>query len=84
MKSASQPLTIICLMWARCEPTLEDLDCYLTGVGDSLELSYDHSLESSTADWRVLYAWPLIAYDSTIQVWPSGTRLLSLKIASIL
>ena len=30
----------------------------LTGVGDTLGLSYGHSLESSTADWRVFYARP--------------------------
>ena len=41
----------------------------LTGVGDSLELSYGHSLESSTADWRAFYDRPLNARDTAVQVW---------------
>lgn len=48
---------------------LYGLDRNLTGVGDSLGLSYGHSLESSTADWRVFYARPLNARDTTVQVW---------------
>jgi hemolysin activation/secretion protein len=48
---------------------LYGLDRNLTGVGDSLGLSYGHSLESSTADWRVFYARPLNARDTTLQVW---------------
>lgn len=48
---------------------LYGLDRNLTGVGDSLGLSYGHSLESSTADWRVFYARPLNAWDTTVQVW---------------
>lgn len=48
---------------------LYGLDRNLSGVGDSLGLSYGHSLESSTADWRVFYARPLNAQDTTLQVW---------------
>ena len=48
---------------------LYGLDRNLTGVGDSLGLSYGHSLESSTADWRVFYARPLNARDTTVQMW---------------
>lgn len=48
---------------------LYGLDRNLTGVGDSLGLSYGHSLESSTADWQVFYARPLNARDTTLQVW---------------
>lgn len=48
---------------------LYGLDRNLTGVGDSLGLSYGHSLESSTADWRVFYARPLNAYETMAQVW---------------
>ena len=48
---------------------LYGLDRNLTGVGDSLGLSYGHSLESSTDDWRVFYARPLNARDTTVQVW---------------
>lgn len=48
---------------------LYGLDHNLTGVGDSLGLSYGHSLESSTDDWRVFYARPLNARDTTVQVW---------------
>lgn len=48
---------------------LYGLDRNLTGVGDSLGLSYGHSLESSTADWRVFYARPLNARDTTVQIW---------------
>lgn len=48
---------------------LYGLDRNLTGVGDSLGLSYGHSLESSTADWRVFYTRPLNARDTTVQVW---------------
>ena len=48
---------------------LYGLDRNLSGVGDRLGLSYGHSLESSTADWRVFYARPLNAQDTTLQVW---------------
>ncbi len=48
---------------------LYGLDRNLTGVGDRLGLSYGHSLESRTADWRVFYARPLNAQDTTLQVW---------------
>lgn len=48
---------------------LYGLDRNLTGVGDSLGLSYGHSLESSTADWQVSYARPLDARDTTLRVW---------------
>jgi hemolysin activation/secretion protein len=48
---------------------LYGLDRNLSGVGDSLGFSYGHSLESSTADWRVFYARPLNAQDTTVQVW---------------
>lgn len=48
---------------------LYGLDRNLTGVGDSLGLSYGHSLESSTADWQVFYARPLNARDTKLQVW---------------
>lgn len=42
----------------------------LSGVGDTLGLTYGHSLESSdTADWRVAYARPLNARDTTLQLW---------------
>lgn len=45
------------------------LDRNLTGAGDSLELSYGHSLESSTADWRMSYARPLNAHDTKLHMW---------------
>ena len=48
---------------------LYGLDRNLTGVGDSLGLSYGHSLESSTSDWRVFYTRPLNADETTVQVW---------------
>jgi len=48
---------------------LYGLDRNLSGVGDTLGLSYGHSLESSTDDWRVFYARPLNARDTTVQVW---------------
>jgi len=49
---------------------LYGLDRNLSGVGDTLGLTYGHSLESSgTSDWRVFYARPLNARDTTIQVW---------------
>ncbi|MCB1826527.1 MAG: ShlB/FhaC/HecB family hemolysin secretion/activation protein, partial [Candidatus Competibacteraceae bacterium] len=49
---------------------LYGLDRNLSGVGDTLGLSYGHSLESSdTSDWRVFYARPLNARDTTVQIW---------------
>lgn len=48
---------------------LYGLDRNLSGIGDSLGLSYGHSLESSTDDWRVFYARPLNAQDTTAQLW---------------
>lgn len=48
---------------------LYGLDRNLSGVGDTLGLSYGHSLESSTDDWRVFYARPLNAQDTTVQLW---------------
>jgi hemolysin activation/secretion protein len=41
----------------------------LSGVGDTLGLSYGHGLESSTADGRVFYARPVNAHDTTVQIW---------------
>ncbi len=48
---------------------LYGLDRNLSGVGDSLGLSYGRSFESSTDDWRVFYARPLNAQDTTVQIW---------------
>ena len=48
---------------------LYGLDRNLSGVGDSLMLSYGHSLESDTADWRASYDRPLNARDTTLQLW---------------
>ena len=48
---------------------LYGLDRNLSGVGDRLGLSYGHSLESKTADWRISYARPLNAQETTLQVW---------------
>lgn len=49
---------------------LYGVDRNLSGVGDTLGLSYGHSLESSdTSDWRVFYARPLNARDTTVQIW---------------
>lgn len=48
---------------------LYGLDRNLSGVGDSLWLSYGHSLESHTDDWRVAYTRPLNAGDTTVQLW---------------
>jgi hemolysin activation/secretion protein len=42
----------------------------LSGVGDTLGLSYGHSLEGGdTSDWRAFYARPVNAHDTTLQVW---------------
>lgn len=49
---------------------LYGVDRNLSGVGDTLGLSYGHSLESSdTSDWRVFYARPLNARDTAVQIW---------------
>ena len=48
---------------------LYGLDRNLSGVGDRLGLSYGHSLESKTADWRISYARPLNARETMMQVW---------------
>jgi hemolysin activation/secretion protein len=42
----------------------------LSGVGDTLGLSYGHGLEGGdTSDWRAFYARPVNARDTTVQVW---------------
>lgn len=49
---------------------LYGVDRNLSGIGDTLGLSYGHSLESrDTSDWRVFYARPLNARDTTVQIW---------------
>ncbi|CAK0768286.1 putative Outer membrane protein, OMP85 family [Gammaproteobacteria bacterium] len=53
---------------------LYGFDRNLTGAGDTLALSYGHSLESTTDDWRVSYARPLSARDRTIQAWAEQNK----------
>ncbi|MCB1919793.1 MAG: ShlB/FhaC/HecB family hemolysin secretion/activation protein [Candidatus Competibacteraceae bacterium] len=54
---------------------LYGLDRNLSGIGDTLGLTYGHSLESSdTSDWRAFYARPLNAQDTTVQVWAERNK----------